>query len=71
MRRDLFLDFGAKEVHVKREQFEKTPCAAALLKLAGEEYDKSLFKKAGSVDRNVAEVLFIRYVAAKMAECKK
>lgn len=63
MRRDLFLDFGAKEVNITRAQFEKSPASAALLKLAGEEYDKRLFKKASSVDKNVAEVLFVRYVA--------
>lgn len=60
---DDLIKFGAKEVHIKKEQFEKSPASAALLKLAGEEYDKSLFKKASSVDKNVAEVLFIRYVA--------
>ena len=57
------IKFGAKEVHITEEQFKKSPCSAVLLKLAKLDYDKELYKKAGSVDKNVAEVLFIRYVA--------
>lgn len=61
--RDNLLKFGADEVHITLEQFKKSPCSAVLLKLAKQKYDKELIKKAGSVDKNVAEVLFIRYVA--------
>lgn len=65
------LSFGAKEVHVKKEQFLKSPACACLLKLSGNDYNKRQYREATSVDKNVAEVLFARYVAKKMAECKK
>ena len=65
------LSFGAKEVHITRQQFLKSPVCACLLKLSGNDYNKRQYRDATSVDKNVAEVLFVRYVAAKMAECKK
>lgn len=65
------LSFGAKEVHIKKEQFLKSPACACLLKLSGNDYNKRQYREATSVDKNVAEVLFVRYVAAKLAECKK
>jgi hypothetical protein len=65
------LKFGAKEVHITKEQFLRSPASACLLKLSGNDYNKRLYRDATSVDKNVAEVVFIRYVAAKMAECKK
>lgn len=68
---DDLIKFGAKEVHIKKEQFLKSPACACLLKLSGNDYNKRQYREATSVDKNVAEVLFVRYVAAKMAECKK
>ena len=65
------IKFGAKDVHITKEQFLKSPACACLLKLSGNDYNKRQYRESTSVDKNVAEVLFVRYVAAKMAECKK